>query len=98
MGEAGALAMIDQAVRNLRVLFPISAAALLLVVLVLFRRLGPVALVMTVSGLSVTWTMAFAGVIDREFHTKTTRKELAVPTLLMLARLLHLVGPVLETT
>ncbi len=58
--------IMDQTQSNLKLRFPISILALLGVVLLLFRRLAPVALVMGVSGLSVVWTMAFARLLDRE--------------------------------
>jgi predicted RND superfamily exporter protein len=60
--------VIDATSYNLSRLFPISGAVLLVVVLVLFRRLAPAMLAMAVSGLSVTWSMGFAILLDRELN------------------------------
>jgi len=58
-------AIISQTRFNIKRLFPIVALVLVLAVWVMFRRLWPVAVTMTVSLVAVIWTMGFAVLLDR---------------------------------
>ena len=53
--------------RNLSRLFPLSALALLLVVLLLFRRLAPALMAMGIGLISVSWTVGFNALLTKEF-------------------------------
>ncbi len=81
---AGFLALLAELMsltfKNLTVLFPLLVVVLLVVVFVLFRRLTPVALTMTVSLLAVFWTMGFSVLLDRELSVLTS----VVPAVIMI--------------
>ena len=82
--SAGFLALLAELMRltfaNLTVLFPVLVVVLLVVVFVLFRRLTPVALTMTVSMLAVFWTMGFSVLLDRELSVLAS----VVPAVIMI--------------
>jgi len=73
--RAGMPAMVAEVMaetyRNIERLFPLSTAALLAVVWWLFRRPTPALVTTGVGLISVTWTLGFAAVLDREFSVFT---------------------------
>ena len=58
-------AFIYQTQFNISTLFPLVCIALLIVPWILFRRLWPVALTMTVATIAVIWTLGFSILLDR---------------------------------
>ena len=63
--------VMEETYYNLERLFPLSVVALLAAVWWLFRRLTPAAVTTGVGLVSVTWTLGFAALIDREFSIFT---------------------------
>ena len=63
--------IMEQSYFNMSRLFPLSALALLLIVLLLFRRLAPALITLGIGLISVAWTLGFAAVLDREFSIFT---------------------------
>ncbi len=59
--------VMSESYKNVSRLFPLSAIALLLVVLLLFRRLAPALMAMGIGLISVSWTVGFNALITREF-------------------------------
>ncbi|MEE2827838.1 MAG: MMPL family transporter, partial [Myxococcota bacterium] len=66
--------------RSLTLFFPLSALALLGVVLLLFRRLAPALMTLGVGMLSVIWTLGFAAVLDRNCSIFTSLMPVVVLT------------------
>ena len=59
--------VMEQSYRNISRLFPLSAVALLAIVLLLFGRLAPALMAMGIGLISVIWTVGFNSVLSREF-------------------------------
>ena len=59
--------VMKESYRNISVLFPLSAVALLAIVLLLFGRLAPAAMAMGIGLVSVAWTVGFNSILSREF-------------------------------
>ncbi len=72
------VSMLDLAWDNLALLLPLSAAALLLVVLAVFQRLLPAVVSVGIAGLAMVWTMAVAALIDPVFSIMVTAVPLVV--------------------
>ena len=62
---ASIAAIVKETQFNLQKLFPIVCIALLITVWIMFRRLWPVAMTMTVALIAVIWTMGFSVLMDR---------------------------------
>ena len=63
--SANVAAVMEAAYFNLKRLFPLVLLVLLVTVWIMFRRLWPVAITGVVALVAVTWTMAFAIMLDR---------------------------------
>ena len=63
---ANTSAVISETQFNLKRLFPIVCVVLLIAVWVMFRRLWPVALTMTVAFIAVIWTMGFSVLLEKQ--------------------------------
>jgi predicted RND superfamily exporter protein len=63
--------IMEQTRLNLTRLFPLSGLALLSVVWLLFRRVTPALVTLGVALVSVSWTLGFAALLDREFSVLT---------------------------
>lgn len=72
------LSMLDLAWDNLYLLLPLSAAALLVVVLAVFKRLLPAVVSLGIAGLAMVWTMAVAALVDPVFSIMITAVPLVV--------------------
>lgn len=64
--------VLEETSRNLTRLFPLAFVAVVCSVYALFRRLLPVLVAATVSGLAVLWTMGFAVQLDPEVNIFST--------------------------
>ena len=72
--------VMQQSVINMQRLFPLSALALLLTVLALFRRLAPALMAMGVALVAVLWTIGFSALLDRHFSIFTAMVPSAILT------------------
>ena len=60
--------MMHQAILNITRIFPATAAILLLVVWIMFRRLWPALITSGVGAISVLWTMGFSVLLDKNIN------------------------------
>ncbi len=70
--------MLHLAWQNLYTILPMSAVALLVIVMAVFRRLLPAVVSVGIAGLAMVWTMAVSALIDPVFSIMVTAVPLVV--------------------
>jgi predicted RND superfamily exporter protein len=81
--------VIEETYRNFKLVLPYSSLALLLTVLIIFRRLAPALLAMGISSVAATWTLGFTRLLDRDYNVLVSMVP-AVITIVAFSDVIHL--------
>jgi predicted RND superfamily exporter protein len=81
--------VIEETYRNFKRVMPYSSLALLLTVLIAFRRLAPALLAMGISGVAAAWTLGFTRLLDRDYNVLVSMVP-AVITIVAFSDVIHL--------